>query len=671
MPQKLQPGTHLGAYRYAFGVITDTHLNEDEDKCSSPFDVNRRANRRMRHVVRSLNQRELAFVVNVGDLIHPVPALKDRYAKAAANFHEQVAELRHTLYLTPGNHDIGDKPNNWAPAAGICDDYIGLWHEHFGTDFQSFDHDGDRFVIINAQIINSGLDQEKEQASWLETELASADGKRIFLFSHYPPYFTRINEIENYDNIGEPGRTWMLDLLAKYRVEALLIGHVHNFWYNRHGHTDCYLLASTSFVRQDYSEMYRIRPGDDDEAGRNDRAKLGYAVVHVYDNGHTIEFVRTYGEEMAETGASDSAPAYVPHRLHPLTNVKTSFGFDMRQNWMEMVEIPPTGGLDEFDRKEVRNDYPLMALWEMGVRKLRVPVRDLLVTENRVRMRMLTRHGHEFTLFSFGAPSALEQVLISNNQDIFTAWEIAVNWNVFAQEALAIGDFSRSLDVPVYLSRLRSSDELREEAAGRYYHVINQGFLAADEEQMQGILDMPELKDAIAGFVFRVTAEKDPLDAVCEAHEIAERLGVMASVHIRMCGSNPAIAQEDDDWVCARMAESVLAASVYPHVSVFADTMVDNDRGYFVRNGVLDRLCNPRPAFHVVRNLTGFLNEVSENITDPFARKDREGRRVSFKRGQVDCALFIHAAAGVGVTLEYTIDGMNKLIDLASGRIMT
>ena len=27
-------------------------------------------------------------------------------------------------------------------------------------------------------------------------------------------------------------------------------------------------------------------------------------------------------------------------------------------NWMEIVEIPPTGGLDEFDRKAVRNDYP-------------------------------------------------------------------------------------------------------------------------------------------------------------------------------------------------------------------------------------------------------------------------------------------------------------------------
>ena len=65
MSKNLQQDTPLGAYRYAFGVITDTHLNEDEDRCSSPFDVNRRANRRMRHVVRSLNKRDLAFVVNV------------------------------------------------------------------------------------------------------------------------------------------------------------------------------------------------------------------------------------------------------------------------------------------------------------------------------------------------------------------------------------------------------------------------------------------------------------------------------------------------------------------------------------------------------------------------------------------------------------------------------
>jgi predicted phosphodiesterase len=295
----------LGKHLYSFAVVTDTHLNEAEDRCSSPFDVNRRANRRMRHVVRMLNERDVAFVINVGDLIHPVPALPDRYAAAADLFHEQIKGLRHKLYLVPGNHDIGDKPNNWAPAAGICEAYITLWEKHFGDDYHAFNHGDDRFIVINAQLINSGFDREATQRSWFEGELAQASGKRIFVFTHYPPYFSRPDEMENYDNIGEPGRTWLLDLLEKHKVEALLAGHVHNFWFNQYVDTNCYLLPSTSFVRQDYSEMYRARPGPDDEAGRNDRPKLGFALMHVFDEGHTIEFVRTYGEELAE---NDSAP---------------------------------------------------------------------------------------------------------------------------------------------------------------------------------------------------------------------------------------------------------------------------------------------------------------------------------------------------------------------------
>ena len=612
MSKNPQPLKELGAYKYAFGIITDTHINEDEEHCSSPFDVNRRANRRMRHVVRSLNQQDLAFVVNVGDLIHPVPALSDRYAKAAENFHNQVADLRHKLYLTPGNHDIGDKPNNWAPSAGICDDYIALWTEHFGADFQAFDHDGDRFVIINAQIINSGLEQEKKQAEWLEQELAASDGRRIFMFSHYPPYFTRINEIENYDNIGEPGRTWMLDLLAKHNVEALMIGHVHNFWYNRHHNTDCYLLASTSFVRQDYSEMYHAQPGPDDEAGRNDRPKLGYAIMHVYEHGHTIEFVRTFGAEQAEGDALPTAlAAYFPS-LHPRTNRYTNLGFDMRQNWMEKVEIPPTGGLDEFDRKEVRNDYPLMALWELGIRKLRVPMRDLLLPENRERMRVLCDHGQEFTLSSFGEPSALERELILAHQDIFNAWEIAVNWDFIDQEAFGIGEIARAVDIPVYLSRLRSSDELRAEAGGRYFHVINQGFVTNDQVQMAATLKRSEFKNSFAGFVFRLTADQRPHQGISDIANVSSELGVTASIHLRMCGSNPAEAQQDDAWVSSRLAEAILTTANLDNVAVFADTFVDNDRGYFVRNGVLDRLCNPRVGFHVVRNTLGFLNQMDE-----------------------------------------------------------
>ena len=357
-------------------------------------------------------------MVNVGDLVHPVPAIPDLYAAAAARFHEQVKELKHPLYLTPGNHDVGDKPNDWAPAARIHEDYLALWDEHFGAQYQSFDHDGCHFIIINAQIINSGFAAEEKQRAWLEADLAANREKRIFLHSHYPPYFSKPDEEENYDNIGEPGRTWMLDLLEEYGVEALFIGHVHNFWFYRHAETDCYLLPSTAFVRLDYSEMYRIAPGPDSEFGRNDKPKLGYFVVHVHEGGHVCDVVRTYGTEAALGSPDEAGPACVAP-VHPRLNRRGDFGFDMRQNWMEIVEIPPTGGLDEFDRKEVRNDYPLMALWEMGVKKLRVPLRDLLVPDNIDRMRMLKAHGHEFTLFSFGDPAPHHRDLITAHQDIF------------------------------------------------------------------------------------------------------------------------------------------------------------------------------------------------------------------------------------------------------------
>ena len=67
----------LGKRLFTFAVIADSHLNQDELDCNSPFPVNKLANRRMRHVVHDLNRRDVAFVVHLGDLIHPVPAVKE------------------------------------------------------------------------------------------------------------------------------------------------------------------------------------------------------------------------------------------------------------------------------------------------------------------------------------------------------------------------------------------------------------------------------------------------------------------------------------------------------------------------------------------------------------------------------------------------------------------
>jgi len=659
---------NLGSRLFTFAVITDTHLNQGEDDCNSPFQVNRLANARMRHVVRDLNARDLAFVVNLGDLVHPVPAIPHLYEAAAARFHEQVAQLEHPLYLTPGNHDVGDKPNDWAPAAGVAEAHLALWDKHFGKQYQSFDHGDCHFAIINAQIINSGFAAEEQQRAWLESDLRANAGRRIFLCSHYPPFFSRPDEEENYDNIGEPGRSWMLGLLREHCVEALFIGHVHNFWFYRYANTDCYLLPSTAFVRQDYSEMYRVVPTTDAEFGRNDKPKLGYFLVHVHEGGHICEPVRTYGAAIA-AGSPVVGPPPRVEPVHPRLNRFGDFGFDMRQNWMEIIEIPPTGGLDEFDRKEVRNDYPLLALWEMGVRKVRVPLRDLLQADNRQRLRELISHGHEFTLFSFGDPEPHHRELIRANRDIFAAWEICVNWDVLARIVGGIGEIARDVAIPVYLSRLRSIDEQRTEA-GKYYHAINQGFTPEDGEQMALLLAHPELQGAVAGFVFRLTMDRAPWDAAAMAHAMARDLGVAASMHLRMSGANPALETADETELVNRVAEAMAAAAAFDRVRVYADTLADNDRGYFPRLGVLDRLWNPRPGSHVVRNMNAALNTLQGPLTGGEPGDCPGGRHITLRGENNTAVLALPEASATEMAVPVPHgETAARIIDLGTGII--
>ena len=89
----------LGIRLFTYAVVTDTHVNFGETECNSEFKINQRANGRLRHVIRDLNNRDVDFVVHLGDIVHPVPAVPDLYEMAAKCFHEQAAKLNHPLYL--------------------------------------------------------------------------------------------------------------------------------------------------------------------------------------------------------------------------------------------------------------------------------------------------------------------------------------------------------------------------------------------------------------------------------------------------------------------------------------------------------------------------------------------------------------------------------------------
>ncbi len=126
--------------------------------------------------------------------------------------------------------------------------------------------------------------------------------------------------------------------------------------------------------------MYRIDGGA--ENGRDDVDKLGFAMVDVHEHGHVVSFQR----------GLTSPAAIRPHRgCTSATNPLPSLGIDLRHPWADIIDIPANGGVDEFSRKKARNDYPLLAIWEMGIRHLRVPLQDFTEAATRHRVALMTR----------------------------------------------------------------------------------------------------------------------------------------------------------------------------------------------------------------------------------------------------------------------------------------
>ncbi len=624
----------LGECLFTYAAIADTHVNHGEMETNSEFDINVRANARMRHVIHDLNGQDLAFVIHLGDIVHPVPARPDLYEMAAECFRQQVVGLRHPLHLVPGNHDIGDKPINWGLGGVACDDYIKLWTKNFGANYQAFDHQGCRFFMVDTQILNSGLTAEAEQKVWLETEMAdaAAQGLRIFVHTHYPLYLTAPDEDEHFDNIAEPGRSWLLGLLARHGVDAQFSGHVHNFWFNRFGVTNCYALPSTAFVRQDYAEMYRAAPLPGTEGGRSDLAKLGYFLVHIHEHGHICRWVRTYGA-LAEPQSPDTPPGDRVTPVHPLQNPHSRFGFDMRQNWLEVVEIPPSGSLDEFDRKRTRNDYALMALVETGVRRVRIPLSDLLNPEHRARLDECACLGLRFTLFSFGIPDDRLLDAVRDAEGLVDIWEICHTTEDLPAVVDAVRATVKAAGVSLYLSRLRTKED-QESGGGIYHHMIVHGFTPDDSKQIKQIAGLAD----VDGLVFRIEGTTSPWEAARSALDACRHYELKASLHIRMTKGPPGLQQTDDDWVANRVAEAVAAACAFEDVHVYADTFADVDRGYYRRHGVVDRFYNPRPGFEVVRQLTAAFAQVRSfspgNEGAEVSLISEEGARYELVRGK-------------------------------------
>ncbi len=576
------PATHDGA-GLRFIVIADSHIRPPDQEIDA-YPSNAWLVQRNEFVVDLCNRIDASFVVHLGDIVHPLP-VEATHREAIGLAADVYARLRHPIRFVAGNHDVGDKPGALVAVPAVAEENYPVFENAWGPSFYSFDVGDSHFVVMDTQVLNSGLEREGEQRRWLQCDLddASDSGQRIFLFTHYPPFVRDRTENEHYDNIGEPARSWLLGLFERHDVEAVFSGHVHNFLYNRHGTTDLYVAPSTGFVRPDYSELAAVSPLA--ENGRDDPLKLGVFVVDVGPAGHVATPVRSLGS----TSVEQPLPVPLETALDP--RWESPVGATLRHGWMTVSDLP-TAGLDEFTRKRIRNDAPLLALWEARIRNVRVPLEDLSTPDGAARMTNLTARGMRFGAFSAGVPDRRTVETVRSLAPDLHRWEVIAPPDRFDDVIASIGG-ENFADVHLAIAPIVPVGA--PDAA--VHHFVAAGF---------GVLDDPSLDrwhqadriDRFDEFVFRIPWTDEIGNGLTMARDQAAAIGRRAIVIVELPRGSESSVFDDDDLVADRVAGAARAARSTPDVNVYLDGFMDHDRGYYPRHGLIDRSLNPRPALY-------------------------------------------------------------------------
>ena len=551
--------------RTTIAVLADTHIRTEPHDPQAAYPSDALHNERARRAVRQLCRHNPASVVHLGDVTHTLPGLPTHEA-AQQIAREILGGLGDSLRVAPGNHDVGDKPDSRATAPRVDPEGRRIFERYWGPCWQSWDVDGCHLVTLDTAVLNTGSRAEAEQRAWLEADLAGHG--RSFLFTHYPPFILRPDEPAHYDNLAEPARSWLLRLLRSHRVEAVFSGHAHTFFYNRVGATHLYVLPSTAFVRPEYSELFAVGPAA--EYGRDDADKLGATLVHVEPQGHRIELVRIAVGDPGPVSWSD-------------------VGVWLRGGWARVVDLP-CGDLDEFRRKPVRNDYPVLALLDLGIRRVRIPLSDLEEPRVRDRVADLLALGLKVLVFSPGVPHQRHLDVVSASADLVEQWEVILPPGPPAGSMDALGE----VPVPIALSRV-AAGELGD---GYFSHFPDVGLLP-DDPDLDAFADLHE---AVTHLAFRVPHDAEIGSCVAAAGQRAREVGLGAICHVELPRAGEARIHDDDRAVARRVLEARQASEVHRAVRIYLDTFEDKDRGYNPRHGLIDRRGNTRLAGRVLRS---------------------------------------------------------------------
>ena len=231
---------------FSFGVIADAQYCECDPAIGRYY---RNSTDKLADALQTLNQHDLAFILDLGDLIDRDFSSFDTVLKVYEQSNFQV-------YRTLGNHDFSvadGQKSEVANRLGLDQaayyDFVYLGWRFIvlnGNEVSTFAHPSgseearaaaeklealEKRGAVNARPWNGGISQQ--QLSWLESKLEAAkqEKQKVIVANHFPVY------PENSHNLWNDSE--LVDLLIRYpQVVAYFNGHNHagNYGQKEHIH---------------------------------------------------------------------------------------------------------------------------------------------------------------------------------------------------------------------------------------------------------------------------------------------------------------------------------------------------------------------------------------------------------------------------------------------------
>ncbi|MFQ5646422.1 MAG: metallophosphoesterase family protein [bacterium] len=145
------------------------------------------------------------FFAHCGDLVANGSGKQFQWSWALVN------QVRFPFFITPGDDDVQNKGRQ-------------IFETWFGPSYYSFNFSDSHFVFVD----NSSGNISQQQFQWLINDLSENQDKKIFVFTHMPPFDPRPNLSNRMYHA--PNARWFMDIMSHYKVRRVYASHLSGYF---------------------------------------------------------------------------------------------------------------------------------------------------------------------------------------------------------------------------------------------------------------------------------------------------------------------------------------------------------------------------------------------------------------------------------------------------------